>query len=236
MTSGCSRRRPSWKPGKTIEHGDFLSTYRHAGGPHEFMQTGNGAQPYDLIVRIEKVKSGRWTLLLSAAEAVAAGMNPEHEGEVTFPPGSRFKITKPLNVDPARASTNDKDKAYCETTWEEITPAQAAPQGAPAPTVGDDKVPDACSSRSRRWRSGWAPRNRPPTSRSLPPTSRSRPIRGPARAKAVAAVPADVQAQVAVIVAPPDINALVADVHDVKLPEPTEDVDTLVGVNADEKQ
>ncbi len=61
-------------------------------------------------------------------------------------------------------------------------------------------------------------------------------MRGPARAKAVAAVPADVQAQVAVIVAPPDINALVADVHDVKLPEPTEDVDALVGVNADEKQ
>jgi hypothetical protein len=236
----------AWKPGKTVWHDDFLSTFKHAKGPREFMETEQGKQ-YDLVVRIEKVKSGRWTLLLSAAEAIAAGMNPEHEGEVTFPPGSRFRVTKPLNVAPAERAAK-RGAAYCETTWEETTPAQAAPPGNALPTIADSQVPATLrGGQGSAATDGAVPQ--PPSNVPLPPSNVPKPpsnvpkpppnapglaLRGPARGKAVALVPANVRPQVAVIVAPPDIADLVGGVTDVKLPDPPQElVDALLGPQAD---
>jgi hypothetical protein len=67
-----------------------------------------------------------------------------------------------------------------------------------------------------------------------PPNAPGLALRGPARGKAVALVPANVRPQVAVIVAPPDIADLVGGVTDVKLPDPPQElVDVLLGPQAD---
>ncbi|MBB5789815.1 DUF4157 domain-containing protein [Jiangella mangrovi] len=184
----------TWPVGRVIEHADFLSTFAAAHQPLDFMQTDQG-KAYDLRVTIRTVKTGRWTLLLSAAEAIADGENPEHEGEVTFPPGSRFRVVAPVDTAPALAAA-DKSKAFVESTWDEITPDASAPPGAPLPVVDDAQVPAGVRQPPA------APAAAPPPApgnAAPPPPPPGRAV----RAKLVAAAPPAVQGAVQQLLAPP---------------------------------
>jgi hypothetical protein len=190
------RAAKTWPKGRVIEHADFLSTFAGAHQPLDFMQTEQGKN-YDLRVTIRTVKTGRWTLLLSAAEAIADGDNPEHEGEVTFPPGSRFRVVAPIDTAPARNAV-DKDHAFVESTWEEITPAASAPPGAPLPVVDDAQVP--ADVRQPVAAPAAAPPPAPGHGAPPPP-----PPGRAARAKLVAAAPPAVQDAVQQLLAPPAV-------------------------------
>lgn len=184
----------TWPKGRIIEHADFLSTFAGAHQPLDFMQTVQGKN-YDLRVTIRNVKTGRWTLLLSAAEAIADGDNPEHEGEVTFPPGSRFRVVAPIDAAPARRAAT-KDRAFVESTWEEITPDASAPPGAPLPVVDDAQVP--ADVRQPPGAPAAAPPPAPANAAPPPP-----PPGRAVRAKLVAAAAPAVQGAVQQLLAPP---------------------------------